>query len=61
MAAFLAALPLLLKLVLLVMDLVNKTPQEKRREALSDLDSAITKATDKNDLAELTKWFSQRL
>lgn len=61
LGAILESLPMLLKLISLFVDLVSKTPQEKRRDSLADLDNALTLARDKNDLTELSKWFGKRL
>jgi hypothetical protein len=60
--ALIEALPQLLKLVGFIIDSVKKTPAEKRREALAQLDAAITKAYGPEpDLTDLSKWFGKRL
>lgn len=50
-----------IKLVLTLFSVFKKSPSEKRRKSLADLDKAISKAREKNDLRELSKWFGRRL
>lgn len=59
--AILGAIPTLLKLIMMIVEGLRKTPGEKRRESLAELDKALKLAKDKNNLKELSTWFGKRL
>jgi hypothetical protein len=61
LTALLTALPQMLNLLSLFAKVIQDTPAEKRREVLAELDAAITKARDKNDLRDLSKWLGGKL
>ena len=39
----------------------QKTPDQKRRESLVQLDKALKKAKEEHDLKDLSKWMGKRL
>jgi hypothetical protein len=51
---------LCLKTFLVLFEKFNKTPVEKRLEAMSEYDAAISTAKEKKDLGDLSKWFGKR-
>jgi hypothetical protein len=56
----LAILGTVLKFAGFLIDKYKKTPSEKRRDSLSELDKAIEEAH-KKDLRDLSKWIGGRL
>lgn len=61
LAALLAALPQILKLISFFLEQVKDTPAEQRREILASFDKAIEKAKKENSLVELSKWFGGKI
>ena len=39
----------------------QKTPDQKRRESMVNLDKALKKAKEEHSLKDLSKWFGKRL
>lgn len=61
LTAILGAIPTLLQIVLMIIEGLNKSPKEQRREALAELDQAFKNAKLKKDLTELSAWLGKRL
>jgi len=59
--AILSALPMLLKIILMIVEGLKKTPKEQRRESLGQLDQAFKKVKQEKDLTELSEWLGKRL
>jgi len=59
-AEWISLVVMALKFFLVLMDKMSKTPSEKRRQALAELDIAMAKADDKKDLSNLSKWLGSK-
>jgi hypothetical protein len=59
--AILGALPVLLKVILMIMEGLKKSPSEDRRKDLAELDQAFKNIKENKDLTELSKWLGRRL
>lgn len=59
--AILGAIPTLLKIIMMVIEAMKKSPKEKRRQVLAELDSAFKKAKETKDVRDLSKWLGKRL
>lgn len=58
---WLALISTVLKFAMILVEKMTKTPSEKRRASLDNLDRAITKARERRDLSDLSEWLGGRL
>ncbi len=59
--AWLSAILTAFKMFFWVIDTFKKTPAEKRRASMNDLDTAIKKATVDGDLTHMSKWLGGKV